>query len=901
MSVLSEEAYEALSGIAWSVNGEECDWATLRESLRKVGIDTAMLTTNEWMAKYSRICEDNFFRKANPPRKLPNAATRSPDFDESHTPNILWGKVEDSKANLGDKLNYKQGEGQSTQTASDTTRKKSPGSREGVLKDGGDQSIEKMTNLTRIDTKRIVPAEVVVSQRKDARSFQVVKDDEIPNPVLSQMALEQLLEVDFTDVEDQPTRRKGKIVSLGRFRCEHPSCWDENDKFRFRIFADLARHYKDAHPDLIQNDFFPCDYSNCRRAALEDAFTRKDAYRDHLREYHMEDMAKRHRNPKREQEWLASRIVSSAWWRCVKCLIRIDVASGGWVCPSCKQSCEPERLEWRKTSVWRYNGSAPEIERQKTPTLSQHSIISFDDFRQSRSLSYRTQTSDQDELEQPLSSSQTIRPMVNEQTGRGLSNETENLNTSGPEASSTAVAPKISPGDRETHQHPPIEFTHIEYKSHKIVPFVTIKQLGHGSLGSVDAVRRVGEEEGVILARKVVRIPNMSRKRLLPLIQQEVAVLRDLSHRHIVKVVSTYETTSVPRQFGILISPAGDEDLSHFLERVGENEFPEEDLQRLRKWQYCLASAVAYIHSHNIRHKDIKPSNAICKGDEIYLTDFGSAHQFSSGLTSSTEGYAVGVTKMYSAPEVVHEDRRGRPADIYSLGCVFSEMVTVINKRGIEDFHDFRSEPVPDEPDRMTLCYHATAHKMADWFGTLEDSTVFLLIAQMMAQEQKLRPTADNVLASIAQHAGYLRCNCSPQTTNINGTSIDLSADDQVPQGLIHARSGESSPTAIRRDSHEMPQSAGTTSPDPQNHRSPTLVDSQDNYSFYCIAPRNGYEGNAPIKPLSECDKCSVGYPWESFDGAIYHLRAEHFAADVWEGAMGYLVTRYIRKLERAP
>jgi hypothetical protein len=779
MPVLSEEAYEALSGIAWSINGEECVWASLRVSLRNAGIDTTLFTTDEWMAKYNKICEDNFFSKANLQSKPPKTATATPISDESHARNILRGEGEDSKAKLWYKLNYGQAGGQATKAASDTTGNRSLGSREKNSGDGGDQSIEKMTKLIRLDTKNIGSAEVGVPHGKDATSFQVMKDDGIPNPVLSQMALEQLLEIDYSDVEDQPSRRKDKPISLGRFRCEHPSCWDVNDKFRFRIFADLARHYKNAHPDLIQNEFFPCDYTNCRRAGLEDAFTRKDAYRDHLREYHMEDMAKRHRNPKREQEWLASRIVSSAWWRCVRCLIRIDVASGGWVCPSCKQSCEPERLEWRKTSVWRYNGNTPEIERQKTPTPSQHSILSFDDFRQSRShrLSYRTQTPDQNEVEQTLPSSQTIRPMINEQPVRSVSSKTESPNTGGPGASSNAVPLEKSPDDLGVA---PVEFTHIEYTSNKIVPFVTIKQLGHGSLGSVDAVRRLGEEEGIILARKVVRLPNMSRKRLLPLIQQEVAVLRDLSHKHIVQVVSTYETTSVPRQFGILISPAGDEDLSHFLERVGDNEFPKEDLQRLRKWQYCLASAVAYIHSHNIRHKDIKPSNAICKGDEIYLTDFGSAHQFSSGLTSSTEGYAVGVTKMYSAPEVVHEDRRSRPADVYSLGCVFSEMVTVINKRGIEDFHDFRSEPVPEEPDRMTLCYHATAHKMRDWFATLEDSTEFPLIAQMMAQEQKLRPTADVVLAAIAHHAEPLSCNCSTQPAGTSDASINIGLDHQV-------------------------------------------------------------------------------------------------------------------------
>lgn len=51
------------------------------------------------------------------------------------------------------------------------------------------------------------------------------------------------------------------------------------------------------------------------------------------------------------------------------------------------------------------------------------------------------------------------------------------------------------------------------------MPFITVKQLGHGSLGSVDAVRHSGDVDCVILARKFIRLPNMARTWLLPLIQ----------------------------------------------------------------------------------------------------------------------------------------------------------------------------------------------------------------------------------------------------------------------------------------------------------------------------------------------------------------------------------------------
>ncbi|PVH86038.1 kinase-like protein [Cadophora sp. DSE1049] len=529
--------------------------------------------------------------------------------------------------------------------------------------------------------------------------------------------------------------------SWGVFRCEHPSCWDVRDKFRFSVFTDLAHHYKHSHPANIEAEMIPCSYDSCKRS--DDPFTRKDAYRDHLREYHLEDMLKRHKKKNREQEWWASRIVSPVWWRCVRCLgPSIIVQRDGWTCKTCNQECEPERIHVRKsiaTNTFPKGGGLSE----------KFGIVSP---RQYADGSTKWVASAAARSEDGASSSSTVKQKIPVEETYSRDSSTSQTTQSDPghsEHSKAVPEPPNMPG-----------FGHFEYASHKVVPFTTVKQLGHGSLGSVDAVRHSGDADGVILARKVIRLPNIARKRLLPLIQQEVSVLRELRHKHIIQVISTYETISAPRQFGILLSPAGDEDLSHYLERVCEDDFPEDDLQRLEKWQYCLASAVAYIHSRNVRHKDIKPSNAICKGGDIFLTDFGSAHQFSAGLTSSTEGYAAGITKMYSAPEVISLDRRGRPADIYSLGCVFAEMATVVGRRAIEDFHEFRSEPIPDEPDRLTLCYYATAHKLGDWFESDAESWSYSLIAKMLAEDQALRPSAEKVLSILVEHSRYSDCSC---------------------------------------------------------------------------------------------------------------------------------------------
>ncbi|TGO21024.1 hypothetical protein BPAE_0247g00020 [Botrytis paeoniae] len=528
-------------------------------------------------------------------------------------------------------------------------------------------------------------------------------------------------------------------------------------------------HYVHSHGEA----YHLCDYPSCQsqigtasalgskvRFLRSDFRAPKINYRTHLRDFHKEDIGLSSKSSTEEIEGLV-------------------VRSEGYSCKSCKTICESARILAKKTrfGFGGLIGSERVISSPNGAILRQAFYPLGDlDVSDEPRIIVCGETQGFEDSAIPCSSDPlpTLSPAIKlpkfnfEIARREIS--TENVASersifateaiSEKDQSSGLYDLKVCPSSRIPHQDVIIEYTHEEYTSNKVVPLTTIKQLGHGSLGIVDAVRFNDRDHSGLIARKIIRLPNFSRKSLLPLIQQEVAVLRGLSHHHIVKIISTNETIKAPRQFGVLISPAGDEDLGHFLERVSDSDFPEEDMKLLSGWQCCLASAVSYIHSQNIRHKDIKPNNIICKGDQVYLTDFGSAHQFSAGVTSSTEGPLVGITKMYSAPEVISDDRRGRPADIYSLGCVFAEMATVADGERIEDFHEYRSQPIPDEPDRMTYVYYATSHMIGPWFNELGDLWMASLLQNMLAFDQKCRLTADVLVDNLLQHYGPPSCSC---------------------------------------------------------------------------------------------------------------------------------------------
>ncbi|KAJ4364333.1 hypothetical protein N0V95_000742 [Ascochyta clinopodiicola] len=237
--------------------------------------------------------------------------------------------------------------------------------------------------------------------------------------------------------------------------------------------------------------------------------------------------------------------------------------------------------------------------------------------------------------------------------------------------------------------------------------------LGSGNSADVDTVM-IGERS---YARKSIRLPRQPQRRdnLLEDIQREIKIIHALDHPHIIRVLLTYEETI---RFSIIMHPLADCDLESYL----ANKICDTTRQRrlIWKWLVCLVNTLTYIHSKDIRHKDIKPRNVLVKGEKVYFTDFGSGHMFDDGGNSTTDGIAYGHTRAYCAPEVIKNDSRNRSSDVFSLGCVLVEMAVWSSEISMADyFMGIRG----DRSSADIVQYHDSISRLSAWFQSAPQLT----------------------------------------------------------------------------------------------------------------------------------------------------------------------------------
>ncbi|KAH0558969.1 hypothetical protein GP486_004413 [Trichoglossum hirsutum] len=260
------------------------------------------------------------------------------------------------------------------------------------------------------------------------------------------------------------------------------------------------------------------------------------------------------------------------------------------------------------------------------------------------------------------------------------------------------------------------------------VPFRHLGELGRGNVAIVDRVERTAPcpplsdhpGQGREYARKVLKVSRFQR---LDEIYDEISVVKRLRHHHVVAVRLTYEESRraewEKKTFGIIMEPVADCNLEEFFEMLNARSpaVGQGESVHMEKWFGCLASGLAFIHSQRIRHKDIRPANILVSNGRILFSNFGISNSLSDlAADTMTTGYPRRRTDMYCAPEVSNGEPRGRKADVFSLGCVFVEMLTLFCSRSLDEFAAWRGT-------KGFQAYHLNVDRVLRWLFYLRPAS----------------------------------------------------------------------------------------------------------------------------------------------------------------------------------
>ncbi|KAF2902983.1 hypothetical protein ILUMI_03210 [Ignelater luminosus] len=211
------------------------------------------------------------------------------------------------------------------------------------------------------------------------------------------------------------------------------------------------------------------------------------------------------------------------------------------------------------------------------------------------------------------------------------------------------------------------------------------------------------------------------------MVENEVRILRKLSHPNIMSLIDEQDTKAMLYLVCELVK-GGD-----LFDAITVAQKFSEDQAALMITH--LTSALAYLHNLNIVHRDVKPENLLVDIQEgkiktLKLGDFGLACEVSRPL------YTVCGTPTYVAPEILAESGYGLKIDVWAAGVILYILLC-----GYPPFvsHD-------NDQEKLFDCILSGQYDFPDEYWQDVSSSAKELIQNMLQLAPELRFSAEDVL-----------------------------------------------------------------------------------------------------------------------------------------------------------
>ena len=252
--------------------------------------------------------------------------------------------------------------------------------------------------------------------------------------------------------------------------------------------------------------------------------------------------------------------------------------------------------------------------------------------------------------------------------------------------------------------------------------FEIINKLGDGSYSTVYKVKRKIDNQ--IYALKKVKLINLSEKEKLNSLN-EVRILASIKSNFVISYKEAFFDEK-DNTLGIIMEFADNGDLyQKIVECKKKKIYIDED----EVWRIFiqLVKGLKSLHDLKILHRDIKSANVfLFKDGSAKLGDLNVSKVAKKGL-----GYTQTGTPYYASPEVWKDLSYDNKSDIWSLGCVLYEMITLFPPFRAQNMENLFKKVIKGEISKIPDKY------------SFDLFTVIQLLIQVKPEK---RPSCDEIL-----------------------------------------------------------------------------------------------------------------------------------------------------------
>lgn len=243
-------------------------------------------------------------------------------------------------------------------------------------------------------------------------------------------------------------------------------------------------------------------------------------------------------------------------------------------------------------------------------------------------------------------------------------------------------------------------------------------------------------------------------------VARELQILRKCrGHDHVVDMLDAYCVAGHPEIYIVM------EHISQTLQEVTYSWF-------MHTEQFCkfhvvkILMGLQFLHAKCVSHCDLKPSNILVDGKKVKICDFNSS-RYQTFCPRETDDFfeladCVG-TRFWRAPEILLLTSCDTRVDIWSVGCIFAEMLECrILFRGRSDFDQVRlimrtlgttrSESVetnilqPGAESFLAENWREHGHDLADMLTSHRSSQTLVTLSSLLQFDRRKRASAEECL-----------------------------------------------------------------------------------------------------------------------------------------------------------